>query len=127
LTNEIHTQIEQLEAQRRKAMVERDVEALEALLSDELIYVHSNAEAEGKPQYLERIKNRVYNYVDVAQPEMTVRLVGGVALVTGHTVLKVLLPDGSPKTVDGSTVTVWSNSGGAWRLEYYQGTPRPVS
>jgi ketosteroid isomerase-like protein len=124
MTVDTITEIEKLEERRRKAMVGRDIQVLEDLLSDELIYVHNNAAAEGKQQYLEQIRAGVYNYREVVQPEILVRLIAGVALVTGRTVLKVTLPDGSPKTVDGTTVTIWAPVDGKWRLEYYQGTPR---
>jgi len=126
MTSEILREVERLDGLRRKAMVDRDLAVLDDLLSDDLIYVHNNAMGEGKAEYMEKLKSGLYHYFEVAQPELALRSVGDrVVLSTGRTVLKVKLPDGTNKTVDGTTVTVWSNASGKWRMEYYQGTPRP--
>ncbi len=119
-------ELESVESQRRAAMVAGDIATLDALLDDAVTYVHSNGTVENKSQYLELIRHGRYHYTEVSQPQMDIRLLGDVALVTGRTILRVLLPDGSIKTVNGRSVVVWARADGRWRMHFYQGTTLPA-
>jgi ketosteroid isomerase-like protein len=48
--------IRSLERARFSAMMSGDLTALSALLDDDLIYVHSNGEADSKDEYVERLR-----------------------------------------------------------------------
>lgn len=122
----MRAELELVESQRRAAMVAGDLKTLDALLDDQATYVHSNGLVESKSEYLELIRLGAYQYTEVSQPEMTIRFVGDVALVTGRTILRVLLPDGGIKTVNGRSIVVWARVGGNWRMQFYQGTALPA-
>jgi ketosteroid isomerase-like protein len=117
------TEIEAIEADRRRAMVAGDVEALEHLIDDAALYVHTNGLRETKAEFMELVRNRTYRYHDVNQPEMNIRMLGDdVAVVTGRTILHAIIPDDSIKVVDGRSIVLWARRGGAWKMQHYQGT-----
>lgn len=104
-------------------MVEGDLEAIDRLIDDEALYVHTNGLRESKAEYLELVRTGAYRYREVSQPEMHVRMLGNdVAVVTGRTILHAILPDGEIKVVDGRSIVVWALRRGEWRMQHYQGT-----
>ena len=104
-------------------MAAGDLATLERLIGRDALYVHTNGLRETGAEYLELIANGTYRYADVVQPEMTIRFLGDdIAIVTGRTILRAILPDGSIKVVDGRSIVVWWCEAGNWRLQHYQGT-----
>lgn len=55
-----------LEERRRRAMLAADLDELDTLLSDDLVYVHSSAAVDGKVSYLEKLRDRMIVYRDLA-------------------------------------------------------------
>ena len=117
------TEIEDLEARRRSAMVAGDLAVLEQMIDDAALYVHTNGLRETKAEYLALVRNGTYRYREVTQPEMMIRMLGeNVAVVTGRTILHAIVPDGDIKVVDGRSIVLWARSGGTWTMQHYQGT-----
>jgi uncharacterized protein (TIGR02246 family) len=117
--------IQSLEQQGRAAMVAGDTAALDELLDPECVYVHTNGLRETKAEYIEMVRSGQYRYQRVTAAELSIRILGDVAVVLGCTTLDVLLPDGSPKRVYGRSIVLWTRRTGPWRLLHYQGTTAP--
>jgi ketosteroid isomerase-like protein len=58
--------IRSLERARFSAMMSGDLTALSALLDDDLIYVHSNGQADGKGEYLESLRQGRITYEKIS-------------------------------------------------------------
>ena len=116
-------ELENVEAQRRAAMMAADLPLLERMIDDEALYVHTNGLCETKAEYIELVRRGAYRYRMVEQPEIKIRMLGeGVAIVTGRTILHAILPDGSIKEVDGRSVVLWAKRPDGWKMQHYQGT-----
>ena len=66
-----------------RAMIEQDFAALDAILSDDVVYIHSTAVAETKDGYLTGVRNGLYDYGSIQSDAVTVRFCGEVAVQTG--------------------------------------------
>ncbi|QGY80630.1 nuclear transport factor 2 family protein [Sphingorhabdus lacus] len=117
------TEIEEIEARRRAAMVACDLTALDELIDDEALYVHTNGLLETKAEYLARVRDRTYRYQAVTQPEMAVRMLSeNVAVVTGRIILQVVVPGGNIQSAEGRSIVLWARRDGGWKMQHYQGT-----
>lgn len=117
------TEIEQIEARRRAAMVACDLDALDELIDDEALYVHTNGLLETKAEYLAHVRDRTYRYQAVTQPEMAVRMLSeNVAVVTGLIILHVVVPGGNIQSAEGRSIVLWARRDSGWKMQHYQGT-----
>ncbi len=109
--NEIKT----LEDRRYRAMLDADVDGLNALCSDDLIYTHSKGDHDDKQSYLHKVGSRHFTYLEIKHPADRILVIHGAALVTGRMTAKVSVVD------MGNRACRQSLSGGlgarAWRLE----------
>lgn len=116
------------EQRRREALLAGDTTALEGLLSDALVYVHSTAVRDTKDSYLRKIRDGVLRYLSLEFSELQAQGSEGVALVTGR-MRATVLKDGREKQVASVFLTVWVPEpygvGSTWRLRAHQGTPLP--
>lgn len=116
----------QLEQRRREALLAGDGAALEALLSPDIVYMHSTGTRDTRTSYLHKIREGALRYLRLEWSNLQVQVLPAAALVTGRmdaTVRK----DGQDKPVRSAFLTVWvaepGTVGSAWRLRAHQGTP----
>jgi ketosteroid isomerase-like protein len=116
----------QAEAERCQAIGAADRAALDALLDDDLVYVHSTGVAEDKATYVQKSTSGAHRTVE--RGELDIRVYGDVGLVTGGYVVRVDPegPDTQGRVVDASGLQVWLRRDGQWRLLAHQGTSRPA-
>ena len=116
------------EQRRSDAMLAGDSVALEALLSDAIVYVHSTGARDTRDSYLRKIRDGALRYLRLELSDLQAQVLPGAALVTGR-MNATVLKDGQEKQVSSVFLTVWvpepSDSGSAWRLRAHQGTPLP--
>lgn len=112
-----------LEARRYGLMADGDAEALADLLAEELLYLHSSGQLDGKQEYLEPIRTGVLKYLTVDHVEEQVTIVGEVAVVLGTMEADVLL-DGVERKVRNQHMVVWTRQAGEWKVLAYH--PAPV-
>jgi hypothetical protein len=117
--------IDALEEERCRALVARDLPALERLCAEELVYTHTSTRRDTKTSYLHRVRTGFYEYLEFRRGPGTVTLVGSTALVTGSLWSRVRV-DGVEKILDNAILAVWVEQGGAWRFVAYQTTPIPA-
>ena len=115
-----------LEERRRQALLAGDLDALQGLLADELVYVHSTGACDRKDSYLAKLSGGSLKYLALSFSELQVQLLPQAAVVSGR-MAAVVSKDGQPKNVASLFMTVWAcGSDGVWRLHAHQGTPQPV-
>jgi ketosteroid isomerase-like protein len=120
-------EIEDLEEQWRLATVNGDIAAMDKLLSPDYVGISMTGQVNTKEQQLDRLRNRTLVLKSLELSDLKVKLVGSVAIVTGHTIV-----DG---TNDGASVAgeyrytrVYQRTpSGAWTITNYEVTriPRP--
>jgi uncharacterized protein (TIGR02246 family) len=119
------SQVQDLEERRYAAMVGPDLDALGELLSDDVIYTHSNASVDTKASYLDilRTGTLVYHSLDHTTEAVVTR--PGVAIVSG-TMSGAIRMNGAEKTLNSRVAAVWVAEDGRWRLAAFQPTPMPA-
>lgn len=103
------------EEARLKAFNEADIDTLDALLSDELIYTHSSGMQEGKWPFLDRLKAGTSRFSRGRVLESSVQIFGEIGVFNGRFELTLQTKD---RTVDldSRQLSVWrKNEGGRWQ------------
>lgn len=111
-----------LEARRYQAMLDRDLETLEPLLSDDLILIHSNTDRDDKTRFLNTIRDGDLVYNDIRREDTEIKVAGETAVVYGHNVMDIVL-GGKDVILDNIMLAVWTREGGRWKLLSVQSTP----
>ena len=118
------SQIEELERRRYAAMVDADLDTLDELLSDDVLYTHSNASVDTKASYLDVLRSGTLVYHSLEHSTDAVLSRPGVAIVNG-TMSGSIHMNGAAKTLNSRVTAVWVADEGAWRLAAFQPTPIP--
>lgn len=103
------------EAQRIQALLTRDFETLDRLLAEDLTYTHTNAKVDRKADYLEPFKSGRTRYVSLEPSEITVRVYGDTAVLTGR-MMSVALVAGAESRTDLRFTSVWIRRDGRWQM-----------
>jgi ketosteroid isomerase-like protein len=107
-------EILRLEDERYAAMLAKDVKALERLLDEQLVYMHSSGVADTKESYLRGLRE-TWDYRRIDRSDQTVRVSGDTALVFNRLEISIKV-GGEPKELDNRALAVWVRRDGAWRL-----------
>jgi ketosteroid isomerase-like protein len=112
-----------VEERRQRALIDIDLPVLRDLYDDSLIHTHAPGLTHTKAQLLEHVATRA-PYKGSSRGELTIRLIGDVAIVTGRLTNRLGSPDGSERTVSGQVIQVLRRcEDGAWRFVSFQMTP----
>jgi len=113
----------EVEDRRQKALLDVDLDTLAGLHDDSLIHTHAPGLTHTKAQLLEHVATRA-PYKGSTRGELTIRVVGDVAIMTGRLTNRLGSPDGSERTVAGQVIQVLRRCpDGAWRFLSFQMTP----
>jgi ketosteroid isomerase-like protein len=105
-----------------RAMIAQDLTALDAILADDAVYIHSTAVAESKQGYLDGVRDGLYEYGSIDSYDVSVRYCGEVAIQTGTVRMSVSARE-QPKTPIALLFTlVWKREQQGWRLWQRQAT-----
>ncbi|MCM5571542.1 nuclear transport factor 2 family protein [Burkholderiaceae bacterium FT117] len=118
-------EIEAREARRSAALVSGDFDAIEDLIGDDLLYVHSSATEEDRKLYMERLRNGHYVYKGLTGIKREHRVLGDVVLVNGEIRIDVVVK-GNPKQVNARYLQVWARRPKGWQMVSWQSTPVPA-
>lgn len=118
-------EIEAQEARRAAALVSGDFDAIEDLIGDDLLYVHSSATEEDRKLYMERLRNGHYVYKGLTGIKREHRVLGDVVLVNGEIRIDVVVK-GNPKQVNARYLQVWARRPKGWQMVSWQSTPVPA-
>lgn len=107
--------VQQLEDARFAAMVGKDVETLDRLLDDKLIYMHSTGIADTRASYLEGLRTGVWDYQSVDRTDQRIQVDGDVVLVFCKMSIR-LISRGVFRAFDSRALAVWVRKPDGWRL-----------
>ncbi len=116
--------LNQADDERCKAMLAGDLEALDRLLADELVYTHSSASVDNKSQYIEALRNRKAKYVAIERSNTRSSFYGDIALMHGQARIEVIVND-TLKNLNNLFQTVWIKRDGRWQLLAWASTVIP--
>lgn len=106
---------------RRALCLAADADGLDALLADNLVYVHTSGLDDTKKTFIDRIRSGDLTYHRIEPGEVTVRDHGVVVCVSGHVHIEVT-SSGTFKDLRARFVQEWVQRDGRWQLEYWQST-----
>ena len=118
--------IEEADARRAKATIDKDTATLQTLLGDDLLYVHGSGTSETKEQYIGLIASRHYDYRSLTQIRRSMRGYGDLVLVDGDVRIQVVVPTGERNFVS-RYLQAWAKRDGRWQMVSWQSTPIPVA
>ncbi len=118
--------IEEADARRTKATLDKDTAALAALFGDDLLYVHGSGTAETKEQYIGLIASRHYDYRSLTQLRRSFRGYGDLVLVDGDVRIQEVVPAGERNFVS-RYLQAWAKRDGRWQMVSWQSTPLPAA
>ena len=117
--------ISELEDRRYQAMTDADTATLDGLFSADLVYTHSDATADSKQSYLDRVATGYFRYGPMTHPEHGIVVRGDCALVF-HDMRGEVLVDGQVKrALNSRSLAVWVREDGKWVLLAFQPTKYP--
>jgi ketosteroid isomerase-like protein len=112
---EVIERVQQLEDARYAAMVSKDIETLDRLLDDKLIYMHSTGVADTKASYIDGLRTGVWDYQSVERTEQRVQVDGDIGMVFCKMSIR-LITRGVFKAFDSRALAVWVRKPDGWRL-----------
>ncbi|MBC2637774.1 MULTISPECIES: nuclear transport factor 2 family protein [unclassified Rhodococcus (in: high G+C Gram-positive bacteria)] len=120
------TTIRDLENDRYRAIVDRDLTRFAELSHPDLAYSHSSGETDTLEDYLDKVRSGFYVYHEIDHPIDFIRIVDDVALVVGEMNADITA-GGRDKKLRNRCLAVWKNTDDGWRFLAYQPTPIPTA
>jgi ketosteroid isomerase-like protein len=111
----------QADDRRFEAMRKGDMPALEAVLADDLTYVHSTARQETKAEHVANLRAGKPHYRGIAPRDRKARVHGSVGLVHGVSEMHVER-DGKEQRFTVRYLAVYAKTGEQWRMIAWQST-----
>lgn len=111
----------ELDARRMKAMAEKDVAALNALLADDLVYTHSSARLDTKQSLIGAMQSGATVYTAVRPSDVKAQDLGEAVVLTGVARIEVV-SGGKPNAFSVRFTDVYANRGGQWQMVTWQST-----
>ena len=109
---------------QRSSIVDRDFEAFTALAHPDMVYMHSNALADGVESYLDKCRAGHYVYHRLDHPVDSIRVLGDTVLVFGE-MNGEITSYGVEKVLRNKVLVVWLNTDAGWKLLAHQPTAIP--
>ncbi len=106
---------------RFEAMRKGDWAALDAVLADDLTYVHSTARLESKAEHIANLRAGKPHYRGIAPRDRHARVHGGVGIVNGVSDMHVER-DGKENRFTVRYLAVYAKAGADWRMIAWQST-----
>jgi ketosteroid isomerase-like protein len=111
----------ELDRQRMAAMGKGDLAALDRLIADDLIYVHSSARVDTKTTLLGAMKSGTTVYQSVVPSDVVAQDLGDAVVLTGVAAIKVT-SGGNAMSFTVRFVDVYANRAGNWQMVTWQST-----
>ena len=109
---------------RFQAMMKQDWPTLNAVLADDLVYVHSTARVESKGEHVGNLQSGKPHYRGIAPRERKARVHGNVGVVNGVSEMHVENA-GKEQRFTVRYLAVYAKTGEAWRMIAWQSTRVP--
>lgn len=122
INQELRSQIMAADEARIAALVSGDRQALENLLSDELIYVHSSGREEAKGLYIDLVTQRHYDYRSFVTVRRTLSAIDGLVFDNGDAEIDIVV-NGNLRQIASRYLMVWKEENGLWKLFRFHASP----
>jgi Domain of unknown function (DUF4440) len=109
---------------RYAAQTSRDFAALQQLIGDDLVYIHSSAIVDDKAAYIESQRAGTVIYRTMKRSDVTVRTYGCLAIITGQGNFDVTLK-GQDISVEIRFHSIWAKRAGAIQFVSWEATRVP--
>ena len=113
-----------LDRKRMRAMAAKDVETLEDLLADDLIYTHSSARLDTKRSLIQAMVSGATVYTGVEPSDVKAQDLGDTVVLTGIAQIKVRA-NGNPLAFGVRFTDVYAKRDGRWQMVTWQSTRLP--
>ena len=114
-----------LDRKRMRAMVAKDVETLESLLADDLIYTHSSARLDTKRTLIQGMVAGTTVYTGVKPSDVKAQDLGDTVVLTGIAHIEVV-SNGTPNAFGVRFTDVYTQRDGRWQMVTWQSTRLPA-
>ena len=111
----------QAEDARYQAQMANDFDALEALIAEDLVYIHSSTVQDTKASFIESLRSGKVRYNNMQRSDTKVRIFGDVAIVTGKAVFEVTARD-QDMTLNLLFHAVWAKRDSGLQFVSWQAT-----
>jgi len=118
-----------LDAERRRgeALVAKDLVALRELLAEDLSHSHTRGVTDTLESFLHFVEHDI-RYLDMQRDDLTVRLFGSVAIMTGNQTNRIEIRSASePMTSRSCALQIWIWRNGRWQMNAFQSTTLPTT
>ena len=112
------------EKKRFDVTVKGDYKALDALLAEDLIYVHSNGKVDNEKSFLEGLTSGRSKYHSIEPLEMNARALGDFVFVDGRAKVKVE-SNGQVNDLLLTYLDVWVKRSGSWQMVHWHSARMP--
>jgi ketosteroid isomerase-like protein len=112
------------EKQRFEVTVKGDYKALDALLADDLIYVHSNGNVDNEKTFLEGLTSGRSKYKSIEPLEMKARQIGDLVFIDGRGKFQVE-SNGQTNDLLLTYLDVWTKRNGTWQMIHWHSARMP--
>ena len=111
-----------------RAEVQKDVPAMERLMTDDFTHTHADGKFEKKADYINDIKTGLRNYEVLDPSDMQIRVHGNSAVIIGHVHIKNVY-EGKRGDTQNSVMMAWVQEQGKWRIAGWATTrgPQPAA
>ncbi len=110
----------QLELQRFQAMVNRDIEFLEYVISEDLYYIHSNGEVDDKESFIAPLAAGERSYEDITMESPKVRIYDKTAIINAECTYHRTAEDGLPNNLTLLYTNVYVKGSDGWKMVSWQ-------
>lgn len=109
---------------RYAAQTTEDFAAMERLLGDDLVYIHSSTLVDTKASYIQLIRSGEVHYRVMKRDDVTVRTYGCIAILSGHANYDVTIK-GKDVAVELRFHSIWAKRNGQLQFISWQATRVP--
>ena len=108
-----------------RAMAAKDVETLESLLADDLIYTHSSARLDTKKSLIRAMVSGATVYTSIKPSDVKAQDLGDTVVLTGIAHIEVV-SNGTPNAFGVRFTDVYTMRDGRWQMVTWQSTRLPA-
>ena len=116
----IEDSVLQAEKTRFKAMVDEDLAMLDQVISEDLVYIHSNGSVDTKATYIGAISDGSRSYDDITIDNPRVRVYGDVGIINASCTYHRTSSEGRPNNLTLRYTSVYARLDGRWQHVSWQ-------
>jgi len=109
---------------RYAAQIGNDFDSMQRMFGDDLVYIHSSGRIDDKASYIERQRSNAVNYRAMRRSNVTVRVYGSLAIITGNGSFDVT-QNGEDRTAELLFHSVWVKRGSAVQFVSWHSAQAP--